>query len=149
MPGTKSRVSVRILTEADVTADIVDQINALVKKQHGTAYQNDESYVRDFLRHSVLVIAVQNGKVVGLITYVKTHCLTHVRGSIHNFITGKDQDPIGVGRKLLTKLMETIPAPPSVIAFDAQLQDPHMEQLFVELGFKKREHPQFRRIFKR
>ena len=99
---------VRPLTKSDLTPKIVSDINSLLKRQHTKADTVDAETIREHLSKSVIVVALQDLRVIRLGILIRGHCLSHSFGSIHNLIVQKDYDVLVLGMQIVKRLTEGI-----------------------------------------
>ncbi len=140
----KRKITVYSLTREKITPEILEGIAALLKKQHSGAFTPDESYLRNFLARSQIIIATQSKKVVGIGTLVSIECLTHWYAKIYNFVINDDQDLILIGESIAKMLMESANRNLRHIDGPDWLQDPKMAVIFKDLGFKESSRTRFR-----
>lgn len=144
MPA-KAKIRVYRLSQTDVTDQITEGINVLLKLQHGKAFRLDESYLRHHIqRQTIVAIAIQGKKVVGVGTVVNIDCLTHWYAKVHNFVIQKDQDLMTIGEQIAKVLTESVDFNLAYIDGPQWVQDPKMYGIFRKLGYSEEALPRLR-----
>ena len=136
------KITVKVLRPADVRPKVVDDINYLLKHQHGKARGTTRESLTEHMRSSRVVVALHDDVfVVGMGVLVRTHCVSHTFAGIHNLIVRDGYDPSIIGMRIVGILIEGV--------YDAEfieagmwLQTDDMVSVLLALGF--RERPKFR-----
>ncbi len=140
----KSKITIQRLTREQVTPEIVDEINTLLRKQHSRAMSLDSSLLRAYVQRAKVIVAVQNEQIIGMGVLVSIECLTHWYGRIHNLVIADGQDVITLGKRLVEALAKKEEPYPEYIESCSWVQDPRMLDIFKELGFTEKPYSRFR-----
>jgi hypothetical protein len=137
--------NVKILKEVDLTVQVVEDINALLKQQHSDANTVDRFMLLEHMRWSRIACATSDDTVIGMGVLGITRCVSHEFAGIHNLIVLQGFDAVIIGKRIVDLLREDI----HHVAFIqiTKLPSPELAPVLVNMGFVEKSEPRFRLRF--
>lgn len=89
---------IKVLTKPDKNA--LDDLNKLLP-QWKKGYQISSGYFKKFIKESHLITVCRKNRVIGIVTLVKIHKISGVKGAIEHLILDEKYRGRGLGKKLM------------------------------------------------
>lgn len=101
------KIIVRKLCRSEVSQEVIDDINHLLRKQHSRARKVDEENLLSHLKRSKVVVGWDdNSRIIAFGVMVRTYVVSHTFASIHNLTVRDDFDRLSICKRMVDLLME-------------------------------------------
>lgn len=136
-------IEVKMLLPKQVTPQVVEDINFLLRRQHSDAKHLEGYILLEHMGKSKVAVAWLGERVVGMGVLVRVHCVSHTFGSIHNLIIRESVDALSVGARIIKLLTEDLYDVEFVEA-GVWLQDEEMVKILEAFGFEEKPRSRYR-----